>query len=384
MRIDNAELRFLEIPFRLALSHGARSGRLSSDSIVLRLRSRAHEGFGEAVVREYVSGSLGHGTELEHEAARLASELLRPLVGRDFSWAEAESYFAGLSCDRSALPLLCAVESAVLSCAVSERFETDAAADPWTVLGKAPRRETIVYGAVLPFVPLDAARLHVGLCARMRMTSLKVKVGQDSTYNAEILALCRTILGDEFDLRVDANSAWSPSDLDEHLRVCSRFGVRLVEQPFAVSEGMAALARLAARGFSVMADEGVLTAADVKSLAAAGAAQVLNLRLSKNGGLGRVLALAAEAEGCGLSYQLGCMAGETGILSGMGRLAASLLPEPLYVEGSYDELLLEENIVTPSFSFGPGGQASISRAAGMGYRVDADRLDRFTRARVAL
>ena len=46
-----------------------------------------------------------------------------------------------------------------------------------------------------------------------------------------------------------------------------------------------------------MADEGVLTAADVRSLAASGSAQVLNLRLSKNGGLGRVLTLAAGGRG---------------------------------------------------------------------------------------
>ncbi|HTZ51718.1 MAG TPA: enolase C-terminal domain-like protein, partial [Spirochaetia bacterium] len=120
--------------------------------------------------------------------------------------------------------------------------------------------------------------------------------------------------------------------------------------------------------------------ADVRRLAQTGAAQALNLRLSKNGGLSRVLSLAAEAEACGLTYQLGCMVGETGVLSCMGRLAASLAPRPRYVEGSYDELLLEENIVTPGFNFGAGGRAPIMRGPGMGYRVDTEKLARFTRA----
>jgi L-alanine-DL-glutamate epimerase-like enolase superfamily enzyme len=382
VRLDNAELLFLEIPFRLALSHGARSGRVSSDSILLRVRSNAGEGFGEAVVREYVSGSLGHGEELHREAARIAARLLEPLMGRDLSWARAEAHLAGLSCDPPTLPLLGAVESALLACAVSEQSDSHAPSDPWSVLGKAPRRDTITYGGVLPFVPLDAARTYVGLCAQMKMTNLKVKVGQDAAYNSAILGLCRKVLGDDFDLRVDANSAWSPSDAEEHLEICRRYHVRLIEQPFAASEGAAACARLASRGFAVMADEGVLTSADVRSLASTGAAQVLNLRLSKNGGLGRVLALAADAEACGLSYQLGCMVGETGILSCMGRVAASLLPAPRYVEGSYDDLLLEQNIVSPSFGFGPGGRAPILRGNGMGYRIEAERLDRFTRARV--
>jgi muconate cycloisomerase len=109
---------------------------------------------------------------------------------------------------------------------------------------------------------------------------------------------------------------------------------------------------------------------------------VLNLRLSKNGGVNRVLALAAEAESRGLSYQLGCMVGETGILSCLGRLAASLLPKPLYIEGSYDEMLLEENIVSPSFGFGPGGKAPILRGQGMGYHMEEGRLEKFSRARL--
>ena len=379
MRIERAQLHFLEIPFRLSLSHGARSGRVSSDSIVLCVGSGNHEGCGEAVVREYVSGSLGEGHDLRLEAARITSELLAPLKERDSSWQEAARYFNGISCDPSALPLLCAVESAVLACAVDE-----AGTDAYAVLGREPARTTVVYGVVLPFVPLAEARKLIGMCAQAKITNLKVKVGRDLAYNEGVLALCRQILGAEFDLRVDANSAWTSSDVEAQLEICARHAVRLIEQPFPVSDGAAPAARLAQRGFSVMADEGVLTSADVRGLASAGGAQVLNLRLSKNGGLLRVLDLAAEAESSGLTYQLGCMVGETGVLSCMGRLAASLAPRPRYVEGSYDELLLEQNIVSPSFGFGPGGRAPIMRGAGMGYRLERERLDRFTRACLAV
>ncbi|HET6451257.1 MAG TPA: enolase C-terminal domain-like protein [Spirochaetia bacterium] len=382
MRIDDAEMLFLEIPFRLALSHGARSDRRSSDSVILRLRSRDHEGFGEAVVRDYVSGSLGTGEAFQRETGRIVGDLLRPLAGRDFTWREAESCLAALPCSAPALPLMCAVETALLACAVAERGAAGSPADPWSVLEREPLRQVVVYGGVLPFVSPEAARTYLPLCARLKLSNLKVKVGRDPAYNRGILALCREILGTEFDLRVDANAAWSLSSCAEHLDVCREHGVRLIEQPFPVSEGPAAGAALAAQGFSVMADEGVLTGSDVRSLAATGAAQALNLRLSKNGGLARVLALAAEAESNGLSYQMGCMVGETGVLSAMGRVAASLLPAPRYVEGSYDEMLLEENIVTPSFGFGPGGRAPIDRGNGMGYRVDAERLARFTRARI--
>lgn len=377
MRIEDSELHFMEIPFRVSFSHGARAARVSSDSMVLRVRSANHQGFGEAVVREYVSGSLGSGRELQQEAARITSAFLAPLKERDLTWREAAEGLARLPVEPSSLPLLCAVESAVLACAVEER-----GTDVYAVLEAEPRRTAVVYGGVLPFVPLETARGILDACARLKLTNLKVKVGQDSAYNAEILGLCRRMLGDDFDIRVDANSAWTIADADEQMAICARHGVRVIEQPFPVSEYPGQAARMAGKGFAVMADEGVLTAGDVRALASSGSAQVLNLRLSKNGGLGRVLALAAEAEDCGLTYQLGCMVGETGILSCMGRLAASLLPNPTYIEGSYDEMLLEENIVSPSFVFGVGGRAPIVRGPRMGYRVDEERLSKFSLARL--
>jgi muconate cycloisomerase len=111
---------------------------------------------------------------------------------------------------------------------------------------------------------------------------------------------------------------------------------------------------------------------------------MLNLRLSKNGGLFRVLSLAREADASGLAYQLGCMVGETGILSALGRMTASLLPRAVYLEGGYDDVLLAGNVTTRSFGFGPGGRAEIVRGRGIGYEVDEQALAKFSRARLSL
>jgi muconate cycloisomerase len=101
---------------------------------------------------------------------------------------------------------------------------------------------------------------------------------------------------------------------------------------------------------------------------------MLNLRLSKNGGLSRVLSLGRDATANGLSYQLGCMVGETGVLSALGRVAAAMLPAAVYVEGSYDDFLLSENVTTRSFGFGPGGNAPVIRGQGVGFEVDGEKL----------
>lgn len=381
MRVEAAELHFLEIPFRLSITHGARAGRTFSDSLVLKLSGKMQNGYGEGVVRDYVSGSLGSGEDFQREAGRITSSILAPLRERELSWHDAASYLNGCACDSRSLPLLCAVESALLALAVAE-----AGVDAYTFLGMAPLRTTVIYGGVLPILPLAQGRAYLDICAGMRLANLKVKVGADPGYTESILALCRERLGGACDLRVDANGTWTAENADFQMDICARHGVRVIEQPYAVSaEGTAAAsAHVKQRGFVLMADEGILDAADVRAIAASGLCQMLNLRLSKNGGLFRVLSLAREADASGLAYQLGCMVGETGILSALGRMTASLLPRAVYLEGGYDDVLLAGNVTTRSFGFGPGGRAEIVRGRGIGYEVDEQALAKFSRARLSL
>ena len=75
MKIESAELHFLEIPFRLSISHGARAGRTYSDSLVLKIDCGGAFGFGEAVARDYVSGVLGSAAGFRDEAAQVVVHL---------------------------------------------------------------------------------------------------------------------------------------------------------------------------------------------------------------------------------------------------------------------------------------------------------------------
>ncbi len=377
MHITGARIDFLRIPLRLSITHGARARRTHSDSIVMRVESAdGKRGFGEAIVRDYVSGRLGRSdAELQKEAARISSAILEPLRGRDLGWNDAAAHLRDLACEARELPFLCAVETALLDLACAE-----AGASAYEVLGRKPVRRSLRFGLAVPFLPLDQAGRLLGMLDVQSFPNIKVKVGADEAYNEAVLSLCRDRLGAGFDIRVDANAAWKLEDAWQHLAVCARHGVTVIEQPFPASEkDAAAIARLAKQeGFVFVSDEGFLTAEDVASIARSGSYQMLNLRLSKNGGLSRVLSLAGDAEAHGLSVQLGCMVGETGILSALGRLAASLLPDPVYLEGGYDDVLLSENVTTRSFGFGPDGTAPILEGQGIGYEVDEEKLGRFT------
>jgi L-alanine-DL-glutamate epimerase-like enolase superfamily enzyme len=379
MRVVSGRLHFLQIPLRLSVTHGARASRSSSDSIILALEGEeGRTGYGEAVVRDYVSGQLAGESGLPQEAAALVRRLVEPFRAGEIPWHAVQRSLQATVCRPQELPFLCAVETALLDLACAE-----AGADAYEVLGVRPLRERIVYGGVIPIVPIEQADTWLGRYMTFGFHEVKVKVGNDPTYNDAILGVCRRRLGAAFDMRVDANASWTAASTPTHLDVCVGHGVRVIEQPIPAGTPAAALREARARGVTFIADEGVLGEADVTALAAAGAYAVLNLRLSKNGGLSRVLALARAAESRGLRYQLGCMVGETAVLSALGRIAASLLPSPLYVEGSYDDIILSENVTEKGIGFGPGGEAGLIRGRGIGFTLVPEKLARLSMSSVA-
>jgi muconate cycloisomerase len=380
MKIESCELFFLKIPLRFGFSHGAKADRKYSDSIIVKLHSADMDGYGEAVVRDYVSGSLEAGVDYRQHATRVVSRLVAPIEGRFLSWSEMNHSLDDLACDSRELPFLCAVQTALLDLACKWNGR-----DIYSLLGQTPRREIIQYGGVLPFFPMKEAEKYLRFCRELGLPNIKVKLNGDPDFSSSILGLTRDVLGESFEIRVDANSSWAVDDGRKLFDVCRRFGVTVVEQPFEDSTpGASELMREAqADGFMIMADERVLLSQDLQLLAEAGTYSAVNLRLSKNGGLSRVLTLAEEVTKTGLSYQLGCMVGETGILSALGRAAAALLPASLFAEGSYDDIILTENITTRSMGFGPGGAAPIIREQGVGYAVSTEKLARLSVARVA-
>lgn len=110
-------------------------------------------------------------------------------------------------------------------------------------------------------------------------------------------------------LRLDANQAWTPEDALAVLDRLFTAGVELelVEQPVAGAD-VEGLAFVTARSpYPVMADESVFTAADARRVADAHAADLVNLKLLKCGGLFPARELVAVCAEAGLGLLVGCM-----------------------------------------------------------------------------
>jgi muconate cycloisomerase len=154
-----------------------------------------------------------------------------------------------------------------------------------------------------------------------------------------------------------------------------RFGISAVEQPVARGdlEGLRLVTSEVPE--TVIADESACSPGDVERLVAHRACDVVNVRVSKCGGLLRSERIARMARGAGMDVVVGAQVGESGLLSAAGRhLAARVAPR--YVEGSPGRLLLAEDLVVGRVLPGRGGRAPVFDGAGLGVTVARGALAR--------
>ena len=138
--------------------------------------------------------------------------------------------------------------------------------------------------------------------------TLKIKLGRDADEDRRRLAAVLEAVPDAR-LRLDANQGWG---VDEAIGIIQGFEaeglpVELVEQPVDAAD-LAGLARVrAAVATPIMADEAVWTAEDARRIVDAQAADLLNIKLAKTGGLQEALALADVAQQAGVTCMVGAM-----------------------------------------------------------------------------
>ncbi len=138
---------------------------------------------------------------------------------------------------------------------------------------------------------------------------LKLKVGTDATTDVERIMAVRRAVGPGVRLRVDANQGWTPKEAIRVIRMLEDAGTDLefVEQPVAAAD-LAGLARVtAAVDTAVMADESVFGVRDLSEVIGHNAADLVNVKLAKCGGLHVAQTLLALARAHGVGTIVGSM-----------------------------------------------------------------------------
>jgi L-alanine-DL-glutamate epimerase-like enolase superfamily enzyme len=365
MRLKKIHLYLLQIELCMPIKHYLAERSHSENLVVKVVTDSGVVGFGEGIARQYVTGETT-ATSLTF----LRDHLIPKING--FHWNDPEDLLEKLrelisEPNRARAPAACcALELAIL----------DAAGKTWgqsvaQFLGGEEFQ--LVYSAVIPMMNQPSFHRLLHVIREMHMSFVKIKVGNDQ--DLAVLSLVREILGHEVDLRVDANGAWSAEEAEQRIDAMMAYGITAVEQPVS-KEDLIGLKRVADQvGIPVIADESLCFERDAKDLASLHACQVFNLRLSKCGGILAAARMHQIGQEQGIAAQLGCQVGETGILSAAGRQFA-LSRKLLYLEGSYSNYILKEDIVNDPVEFGPGGVARPLAGYGLGISINEEVVQR--------
>ena len=139
--------------------------------------------------------------------------------------------------------------------------------------------------------------------------TLKIKVGKDSTTDILRLKAIREIVGYNVNIRIDANQGWKPKEAILTLRKIEDAGldIEFVEQPVKAHdiEGL----KFVTDNISipVMADESAFSPMDALKIMQIRAADLINIKLMKTGGIYNALKICSMAEIYGTECMIGCM-----------------------------------------------------------------------------
>ena len=139
--------------------------------------------------------------------------------------------------------------------------------------------------------------------------TLKVKVGVNPKLDVERLSAIRNAIGSRAKLRIDANQAWKPQEAVRILNQMQEQGldIELVEQPV-IAHDIEGLTHVTERSYvPVLADESVFSPLDAMKIIQSGAADLINIKLMKCGGITPALKIADAASIMGVECMLGCM-----------------------------------------------------------------------------
>ena len=138
---------------------------------------------------------------------------------------------------------------------------------------------------------------------------LKMKVGINPEMDVARLMAVRQAVGNDITIRIDANQAWNPKQAVKILNAMQEQGlqIELVEQPVPAHD-LEGMKYVTDRSYvPVLADESLYSPADAATILRMGAADLLNIKLMKCGGLYNALKICTMAEVYGVECMIGCM-----------------------------------------------------------------------------
>jgi L-alanine-DL-glutamate epimerase-like enolase superfamily enzyme len=349
LAVTLADLRLdeLRIPFRVSFRHASAERSETSSLWIEATSANGIVGYGESCPRDYVTGETIETARKVFDSCRpqwLGQPVTLEFVRRwvDEHWAEVDTNPAAW----------CAIELALLDLVARESHRTVE-----QLVSLPPLPETFQYTAVVGDAGSSAFRGLVEQYRQRGFTDFKVKLSGDLSRDRGKVDVFRPWPPDSFRLRVDANNLWPTADEAIAFLQALDYPVFAVEEPIRANR-YSDLARIGeALATHIVLDESVLRAEQLTMLPVLSSGWLVNVRVSKMGGLLRSLDVIDAARQSGVGVIVGAQVGETSLLTRAALTVAHAAGDLLVAqEGAFGTLLLQRDICDPPIMFGASGR----------------------------
>ena len=309
VRISTAEIRIpLRTPFKTAL----RTVDSVHDLLVRVETDTGAVGYGEAPPTAVITGdTLG-------SVRTAVEEFIAPaLVGR-----EVEDLDGTMNALAHCMVKNTSAKAAV-DMALYDLFAQSCGKPLYRVLGGA--RQQIATDLTISVNPIPEMVRDAREAVERGFSILKVKVGKEGLADVARLRAIREAVGPDVTLRVDANQGWTAKEAVRIITALEDAGVNpeLVEQPVPAAD-LDGLAYVTNRVLTpILADESVFSPEDAVEIIRRGAADLINIKLMKTGGIWQALKICAVAEIYQVHCMIGCMLESKIAVSAAAHLAAA-------------------------------------------------------------
>lgn len=296
MVIKNIKVGRVSIPLKKPFKTALRTVTSAEDVIVMIETDSGEVGFGEAPPTAVITGDTIGSIKYVIEG-----NIKKAIVGMDIDDIEGIMQRVDGAAVKNSSAKAC------IDMAVYDLFGKKYKIPLYKLLGGAGNTvETDITVSVNS--PEEMASDATGY-VKSGFNTLKIKVGNDSKLDVERIKAVRGAVGPEIRIRVDANQGWQPKEAVRVIRALEDLclGIELVEQPVAAHdfEGLKYVTDNVY--LPILADESVFTTYDAFKILSMRAADLINIKLMKAGGIHNALKINAMAESCGVECMVGCM-----------------------------------------------------------------------------
>ena len=296
MKITRIEFGMLRVPLKTPFKTALRTVDKVEDVVVMVHTDTGHVGYGEAPATAVITGDT-HGSIIDAISHYIAPRL----VGQDIADLNRLTRLVQTSMERNTSA------KAAVEIALYDLWAQSFDAPLYKVLGGG---DPVITTDITISVDTIDKMVADSLAAVDRgFDSLKIKVGKEIGVDIERAKAIYAAVENRALLRLDANQGWTAKQAVHAINAMEDAGIvlELVEQPVKATdlEGMRYVTERVHT--PIMADESVFGPAQVIELIRMRAADIINIKLMKTGGLSNAIRIADIASLYGVDCMIGCM-----------------------------------------------------------------------------